>query len=405
MIKGLDLGSQEFIPVLFGSDRNVYGMAVGFYLEYHIKSIAVCKAGYGETRYSQLLEIYQNSEIEKKEVFFGTLEGIRKKYSKAKLILIACSDVYARLIVENKPQLEKDFIVPYISEEMMNKLIIKENFYKTCEEHGLDYPRTFICTREIYNDIKLPFDFPIIVKPSDSVSYWKSSFEGKKKIFVVYKEEEFRDILRRVYGSEYQGDLIIQEYIEGDDSALRVLNAYVDHDHKVTFMALGQIVLEDKAPASYGDYDAIVPAFDQKLFDTMKAFLESIDYVGYANFDLKYNAKTGGYKLFEINIRQGRSHSFVTLGGLNLPKYLVEDVIYHRSGPTEYLRADYLWAIVPKRIVLHYTKNAELKERCRQYYKEGKVKNILYFKEDLTFKRRLVLARKISDKKYYLYYK
>ena len=392
-ISGLDLTTQEFIPVLFGSDRNVYGMAVGFYLEYHIKSIAVCKAGYGETRYSQLLEIYQNSEIEKKEVFFGTLAKIREKYSKAKLILIACSDVYARLIVENKPQLMKDFIVPYISEEMMNKLIIKENFYKTCEEHGLDYPKTFICTKEIYKDIKLPFDFPIIVKPSDSVSYWKSSFEGKKKIFVVYKEEEFRDILSRVYGSTYEGDLIIQEYIEGDDSALRVLNAYVDHNHKVTFMALGQIVLEDKAPASYGDYDAIVPAFDQKLFDTMKAFLESIDYVGYANFDLKYNAKTGGYKLFEINIRQGRSHSFVTLGGLNLPKYLVEDVIYHRSGPTEYLKADYLWAIVPKRIVLRYTKNAELKERCRQYYKEGKVK------------RRLVLARKISDKKYFLYYK
>ena len=404
-ISGLDLKAQEFIPVLFGSDRNVYGMAVGFYQEYHIKSIAVCKARYLETKFSQLLEFYQDLQIEKKEVFFRTLKTIKEKYPEAKLILIACSDVYARLIVENKPELEKDFIVPYISEEMMNRLIIKENFYKTCEEHGLDYPKTFICTREIYKDIKLPFDFPIIVKPSDSVSYWKSSFEGKKKIFVVYKEEEFRDILRRVYGSTYQGDLIIQEYIEGDDSALRVLNAYVDHCHKVTFMALGQIVLEDKAPASYGDYDAIVPAFDQKLFDTMKAFLESIDYVGYANFDLKYNAKTGGYKLFEINIRQGRSHSFVTLGGMNLPKYLVEDVIYHRSGPTEYLKADYLWAIVPRRIVLHYTKDPKLKERCRKYYKEGKVRNILYFKDDMSLKRWLVLKRKISDKKYYLYYK
>ena len=62
-------------------------------------------------------------------------------------------------------------------------------------------------------------------------------------------------------------------------------------------------------------------------------------------------------------------------------------------------------AIVPRRIVLHYTKNAELKERCRQYYKEGKVRNIMYFKKDLTFKRWLVLKRKISDKKYFLYYK
>ena len=92
-------------------------------------------------------------------------------------------------------------------------------------------------------------------------------------------------------------------------------------------------------------------------------------------------------------------------GQRSTDEYGAETLIYHRSGPTEYLKADYLWAIVPKRIVLRYTKNAELKERCRQYYKEGKVKNILYFKDDLTLKRRLVLARKISDKKYFLYYK
>ncbi len=404
-IKDLDLSKQEFIPILFGSDRNVYGMAVGFYTEYGIKSIAVCKAGYGETKFSQLLEIHQDLDIENKTVFFGTLGKIREKYGRAKLILIACSDVYARLIVENKPELEKDFIVPYIDRDMMDRLIIKENFYKICEEHGLDYPKTIICTRENYSSLALPFDMPVIVKPSDSVSYWKSSFEGKKKIFVVYKEEEFRDILRRIYGSEYSGDLIIQEYIEGNDSALRVLNAYVDHNHKVTFMALGQIVLEDKAPGSFGDYDAIIPTYDQQLFDRMQAFLESIDYVGYANFDLKYNKKTGTYKLFEINIRQGRSHTFVTLGGMNITKYLVEDVIYHRSRQIEYLKADYLWAIVPKRIVMHYTKDPEIRKKCRQYYKEGKVRNIMYFKEDLSFRRWLQVKRKISDKKYFLYYK
>ena len=44
---------QEFIPVLLGSDRNVYGMAVAFHEEYKIKSIAVGKKDY--------LEIKRNS--------------------------------------------------------------------------------------------------------------------------------------------------------------------------------------------------------------------------------------------------------------------------------------------------------------------------------------------------------
>ena len=395
---------KEFIPILFGSDRNVYGMAVGFYEEYNIKSIAVCKIGYSETKYSKLLEIYQNKDIEKKEVFFSTLRNLKNKYKNKKLILIACSDVYARLIVENKKKLEKDFIVPYIDEQLMNQLIIKENFYKICEKYNLDYPKTIICSKDNYDKLKLPFDFPIILKPSDSVSYWKSTFWGKKKEFVITNNDEFRDILKR-YSSSYESDLIIQEYIEGDDTNLRVLNAYVDTNHKVTFMALGQVILEDKAPSSYGDYDAIIPTYDQALFDKMRNFLESINYIGYANFDLKYNEKTKAYKLFEINIRQGRSHSFTTLGGKNITKYLVGDVIYHKTREIEYLKTEYLWTIVPKRIMIKYVKNERIKNKIKELYKEHKVKNILYYKKDLTLKRFLELRKKDIDKKYKWYYR
>ena len=396
---------QEFIPILFGSDRNVYGMAIGFYEQYQVRSIAVCKIGYSETKYSKLLDIYQNKDIENKEIFFKTLKDIKNKYKNNKLILIACSDVYVRLIVENKKELEKDFFVPYIDLDLMNKLIIKENFYKVCHEYNLDYPKTIIYTKDNYKKQKLPFDFPVIIKPSDSVTYWKSSFWGKKKIFVVYNIDEFNDILKRVYNSEYEKDLIVQEYIEGDDTNLRVLNAYVNSNHKVTFMALGQVILEDKAPASYGDYDAIIPTYDQKLFDKMKDFLEKIEYVGYANFDLKYNKKTNSYKLFEINIRQGRSHSFTTLGGKNITKYLIEDIIYHQDNNIEYLNQEYLWTLVPKRIIMKYVKNEEIKNKIKKLYKERKVKNILYYKKDLTLKRVLELRKRNIDEKYKLYYK
>lgn len=396
---------QEFIPILFGSDRNVYGMSVGFYEEYNIKSIAVCKIGYSETKYSKIIDIYQNKDIEKKEIFFSTLKNLKNKYKNKKLILIACSDIYVRLIVENKKELEKDFIVPYIDIDLMNKLIIKENFYKICEKYNLDYPKTIICTKDNYQKIKLPFDFPIIIKPSDSVSYWKSTFWGKKKIFVIRTNDEFKDILNRIYNSTYESDLIIQEYIEGDDTNLRVLNAYVDSNHKVTFMALGQIILEDKAPASYGDYDALIPTYDKNLFDKIQKFLESINYIGYANFDLKYNKKTNSYKLFEINIRQGRSHSFTTLGGYNITKYLVDDMIYHKKRDIEYLETKYLWTIIPKRIIMKYVKNEEIKDKIKLFYKEKKVKNILYYKKDLSLKRFIELNKKNNDKKYKLYYK
>ena len=47
--------NKEFIPVLLGSDRNVYGMALAFYEGYNIKSIALGKRDARETLGSKLI--------------------------------------------------------------------------------------------------------------------------------------------------------------------------------------------------------------------------------------------------------------------------------------------------------------------------------------------------------------
>ena len=44
--------------------------------------------------------------------------------------------------------------------------------------------------------------------------------------------------------------MIVQDFIPGDDSNMRVLNVYVDHEHNVRMMCLGHPLLEDPAPGS-----------------------------------------------------------------------------------------------------------------------------------------------------------
>ena len=143
--------------------------------------------------------------------------------------------------------------------------------------------------------MELPFDFPVIIKPSNSVAYWNCRFPHKKKVFVAQNKREYDAILEAIYGSSYKDHLILQEYIPGDDSNMRVMNCYCGRDGKVKLIALGNALLEEHSPEGIGSYAAIINGYDEKLNQRMKNFLEGIGYVGFANFDMKYDQRDGTY--------------------------------------------------------------------------------------------------------------
>ena len=47
----------DFLPVLLGSDANVYGMARSFYQQYGVRSVAICKGALVATSITNLVKI------------------------------------------------------------------------------------------------------------------------------------------------------------------------------------------------------------------------------------------------------------------------------------------------------------------------------------------------------------
>lgn len=78
--------NKKFIPVLLGSDRNVYGMALAFYEEYNIKSIALGKRDARETLGSKLIIPIKEEGLEEDEIFVKKLLEIKKNYEDTDLI-------------------------------------------------------------------------------------------------------------------------------------------------------------------------------------------------------------------------------------------------------------------------------------------------------------------------------
>lgn len=381
----------DFIPVLLGSDANVYGMARAFHEQYSLRSIAVSKTIFTATVDSKIIDFTLESDLENPEVFMKTLLELKKKNKGKKLLLVPCGDGYVKLVVHFQKELSEHFYFNCLSEDLLNRLSMKESFYEICDKYGFEYPKTEVITFADYKTKQLNIAFPVIIKASNSVDYYKCSFEGKMKVFVAQDKDEYERILAAIYSSSYKDHLTIQEFIPGDDSYMRVLNCYVGKDKKVKLMALGHPLLEDHTPQGIGNYVAIINTFDKELLQKFKGFLEDIGYSGFANFDMKLDTRDGKYKLFETNTRQGRSSFYVTASGYNLAKWLVDDVIYNKNMTLTIAKKEHLWLQVPKGIVYKYVKNPELLTKVKQLVKAGKYTNSLFYDKDMEMSRYIKL--------------
>ncbi len=400
--------TQAFVPVLLGSDMNVYGMARSFHEAYGIPSVAIGKGRLGATANSRIVTVeVVEPRLEEDEVFCKTLIDFAARYPKdLPLLLVPCGDNYTKMLVRNQEALRDYYRFVTIDEPLLMQLGTKETFYALCEQHGFAFPKTTTVTVNNYQTFELPFEFPVVIKPSNSVAYWNCHFPHKKKVFVAENKEEFDAILAAIYRSTYQDHLIIQEYVPGDDSHMRVMNCYCGKDGKVRLIALGQALLEEHSPEGIGSYAAIIPAEDLQLARQMKAFLEEIGYKGFANFDFKYDSRDGQYKLFEMNPRQGRSSFFVTAMGHNLGRYLAEDVIFDKEAACTIATGDVLWTIIPPHLIFEYVQDPELKAKARALIRSGKMCKSLWYKRDLNVERWLYFHKNQASyyKKYARYF-
>lgn len=315
--------------------------------------------------------------------------------------MISCGDAYANLLSECGNELKEYFAYHTIPLGLNRRLSLKSSFYQICEDYDLPYPATKVLNAaqvQAGEHQQLPFDFPIAMKPANSTEWLDIDFPGRKKAFIIDSPQELDTLITRSYDAGYTGEMILQDFIPGDDSRMRVLNAYVDRNHQVRMMFLGHPLLEDPTPEAVGNYAAIIPDYNPEICQQIKAFLEDIKYVGFANFDMKYDERDGKLKLFEINLRQGRSSYFVTLNGFNLGRYFVEDLIEKTdfNGETLIGRGNKLWMEIPRRIFRDYVAEGAEKQRGIEMITRGDWGTTLEYRKDRNLLRWAMIRHMFS---------
>ena len=384
---------REFIPLLFGGDINVYSMARAFYEEYQVRSICYGKYEASPDAGSRIIDYSADKDIEEDDTFLEKIRHTALVHKDKKILAIGCGDSYVNLLSKYRDVLPENVIAPYIDHELLDDLQNKEFFYDLCDRNNVEHPATFVYDRSMGNNVPHNFPYPVILKPSVGVKFWEHPYPGQSKVYYIDSEEELISTLDDIYGAGYPDKMIIQDMVPGYDDKMRVLTCYSDKHGKVKMMCMGHVLLEEHQPHGRGNHAVIITEDMPDIASQVKSLLESLDYKGFSNFDIKYDERDGKYKFFEINTRQGRSNYYVTGSGLNLAKYVTEEYVYGRECPEGEVPRENLWLVVPIRVARTYVHDRECLKKMNALIAKGHYVDPMYLKGDNKIKRRLKVIK------------
>ncbi len=404
----------NFDVLILGDDFNAYYMSRCYHELYHRKVTVIAKQSIGFVSYSKIINFKLEPNLEKPNNFVEILNEYAKNSTLDKILLIATSDELVRLIVENQEKLDKKYVHNYPTLEILDKVLVKDIFYQTFNDCEFDIPKTYIypCGQGVPVDEGKVKDlmYPLVVKPGNNIEYHQHKFDGMSKVFKVYSREELQQVIDKIEGSGYKSNLIIQEFIPGDDCSLFDSVFYCSKDKEVLLITFAQIGLQERSPGGIGNCTVLVNGFDEhgyneNLVKPLKAFMERIGFQGFAEFDLKYDYRDGKYKVLEINPRQARSSYYLAACEHNLVEYLVDDLIYNKKKSYTLVKDKFALSFVPKSVIKKYVTSEPLKQEIMSLIKQKKIANPLKYKEDKSLKRNLCLIMKdINYKKKYKKY-
>lgn len=129
-------------PVILGSDFCCYSYIRCFWEAYGVKPIVLASADIKSVR-SRFCDYRVIPGIDKPEVCLPELARLGDELIAAGKVpfLVGCGDHYARLVSENKPQIEERWYTPYLDFELLDDITQKERFTRSARRSAFRTPR------------------------------------------------------------------------------------------------------------------------------------------------------------------------------------------------------------------------------------------------------------------------
>ncbi len=260
----------EFVPVLLGSDINAYSMARAFHEAYGVKTIVYGMFPASVCAGSRIIDYRVREHNDRVDKVLENVTEVAREFPDRKILVLGCGDNYLNAISANLPRYPENVIAPYVSLDMLETLIHKEKFYELCDRYGIDHPATVVYHKGMGHAFELPFDG--LRGQARRVGHLLEASlphpeEGLHPPDPGGGGRGHRPDLR----AGYEDALILQDFIPGDDSFMRVVTNYSGADGKVRLMCVGHVLLEEHNGHAIGNHAVIITEPEPELCEKLRA--------------------------------------------------------------------------------------------------------------------------------------
>jgi predicted ATP-grasp superfamily ATP-dependent carboligase len=232
--------------------------------------------------------------------------------------LFYTNDDWQRLVQEHRALLSRHYALALNDAEIAAAVIEKDLFQPLAAARGLPIPRM------LEWEALEHFERAVVIKPRTKFDWHVSPVfvrlfgrEGKACVFA-----SGRALLADTAARELRDQLLIQEYVEGDDRQIWSFHGFCDETGVLLDCFVGRKIRT--YPALTGMSSYLELAYDEDVAEVGRRIVSGLGLKGVFKIDLKRDALNGRLRLLEVNARYNLWHYLGAANGVNLPA-----VAYH----------------------------------------------------------------------------
>lgn len=285
---------------------------------------SISKVSRYATRYERV------AELKKAEQTVAVLVDVCDRLGLQGWVVYPTREETVAAIAAHRDQLAEHFRLPTPPWESVRPAWDKRETYQLAERLGIPIPRCWF-PRTSADLSSIDVSSPVIVKPAIKEHFF---YETRAKAWRVDSPDELRTAFDKAAGIVGDGEVIVQELIEGGGDRQFGYCAFFKDGEAVAEMTVRRL---RQHPSDFGRASTFVETIDEpELAKQSLMFLRDIDYYGLVELEYKQDARDGQFKLLDVNARTWGYHSLGYTAGVDFPYLVYKDQI---GRPVDQTRA------------------------------------------------------------------